>query len=541
MNQTRFFVLSLLAGTLSVFAVEPGGELRFTMRVEPKTFNPLQAADEGSELVRYLTGGVLIRLNRLSQELDPELASRWKVSEGSKRIDFELRPNIRFSDGTPFSCDDVAFTIKQLMDPSLHSPVGDSFRTGPGEAETKCVSALAGMVRFPAPVASLAAQFDQVAMLSAHSPKKDAAVLGPFQVAEYRAGRGLLLRRNAYYWKRDSQGRQLPYLAAIRLDIQQSRETEMLRFRRGELDLVNKLDPELFDQLAGQMPAEALDVGPSLDWEILFFNQVPSAPIADYKKAWFQSAAFRRAISEAINRDDLCRIVYRGHARSAAAPVSPSNRFWTNKALGAVGYSTQKALRRLEQEGFHLAGGNLIDRSGHKVEFSLITNAGNKQHERMMSLIQQDLAKIGVRLNVVALDFPSLAERITRSFQYETCLAAMTNIGLDPNEVMNIWLSSGANHPWNPSQKVPATPWEAEIDKLLYAQNRMGEAAKRKANFDRVQEIIVEQAPVLFLVYPNALAAVSARVKNLSPAPLYPQLYWNADRLALAEPARAAR
>ena len=522
-----------VAGLSPPLQAQPGGELRFAMRVEPKTFNPLQAADEGSELVRYLTGGVLIRLNRLTQELDPELASSWKVSEAGRRIDFQLRPNVQFSDGTPFTCEDVSFTLQQVMDPALHSPVGDSFRTGPGGTETKCASPLSGMARFPSPVAALAAQFDQVAILSAQSPKKQHASLGPFQVAEYRAGATMLLSRNPRYWKRDAQGRQLPYLASIRLDIQQNRETEILRFRRGQLDLINKLDPELFDQLAAKMPKAVLDAGPSLDWEILFFNQVPGAPIDDYKKAWFQSMAFRRAISDAINRDDLCRIVYRGHARSAVAPVSPSNRFWTNKAIAAPVYSTRNALLRLEGDGFHLTDGVLVDRTGHKVEFSMITNAGNKLHERMMSMIQQDLAKIGVRVNVLALDFPSLAERITRTFRYETCLAAMTNIGLDPNEVMNIWLSSGANHPWNPGQKKPGTAWEAEIDRLLIAQNRAGDAAQRKVSFDRVQEIIVEQAPVLFLLYPNALAAVSQRVKNLSPAPLYPQLYWNADRLAL--------
>ena len=113
--------------------------------------------DESSSSVRYLTGGVLIRLNRYTQELEGELATKWKVSENGRRIDFELRRGVRFSDGTPFTCEDVAYTMRQLMDPALHSPVGDAFRSAPGEVETKCACPSSATVRFPGPVAALAA------------------------------------------------------------------------------------------------------------------------------------------------------------------------------------------------------------------------------------------------------------------------------------------------------------------------------------------------------------------------------------------------
>ena len=165
---------------------------------------------------------------------------------------------------------------------------------------------------------------DQVGIMSARSTHKDSAVLGPFTVAEYKPGTYLLLRRNPNYWKHDSNGKQLPYLGTLRLDIQQNRELELLRFRRGELDIVNKLDPEMYDRLSAEVPHSVVDAGPSLDWEVVFFNQVASAPLPEYKRRWFQSDEFRRAISDAINREDICRVVYRGHARPAAGPVSVS-------------------------------------------------------------------------------------------------------------------------------------------------------------------------------------------------------------------------
>src|SRR5207245_8559277 len=94
------------------------------------------------------------------------------------------------------------------------------------------------------------------------------------------------------------------------------------------------------------------------------------------------------------------------------------------------------------QEGFHLDGKGLRDREGQSVEFALITNAGNKSRERMATMIQQDLAQVGIRLNVVTLDFPSLIERISRTFDYETCLLGLVNVDLDPSAQMSVWLSS---------------------------------------------------------------------------------------------------
>jgi peptide/nickel transport system substrate-binding protein len=185
----------------------------------------------------------------------------------------------------------------------------------------------------------------------------------------------------------------------------------------------------------------------------------------------------------------------------------------------------------LEHAGFRRSGGTLLDRDGNKVEFSMITNAGNKLHERMLALIQQDLARLGIQLNVVTLDFPSLIERISRTFNYEAVLMAFTNVDLDPSGQMNIWVSSAANHQWNPNQKTPATSWEAEIDKLMVEQGGSQDRAKRKLYFDRVQQIAADQVPILFLVNPNALSAVSPNVKNVTPAVLRPQIYWNVEHL----------
>src|SRR5205807_8339191 len=95
----RMLLWALLLASSALLA-QTGGELRFCIRSEPKTFNPLLVEDDASETVRYLTGGVLLRVNRITQKPQPELATSWKVFEDGKRIRFTLRTGIRYSDGT---------------------------------------------------------------------------------------------------------------------------------------------------------------------------------------------------------------------------------------------------------------------------------------------------------------------------------------------------------------------------------------------------------------------------------------------------------
>ncbi len=547
----RLIVLTLC----TALSVQAAQELRFCIRNEPKTFDPALVEDNASETIRYLTGGVLMRVNRLTQELEPELALSWKVTEGGRAIALRLRENVKFSDGTPFSSEDVAYTFRRLMEPSLHSATGDAFRSGEGNVEAILDGPHKIVLRFPAPVAGLDRMFDQVAIVSGHSSNQgasnkdasshalnwDAAVLGPFRVKEYKPGAYVALERNPGYWKSDSAGHRLPYLDAIHLDIQQNREIELLRFERGELQLINTLEPEHFERLRGQFPHSVHDSGPGMDSEFLWFNQSAGAPIAPYKKAWFQSTIFRKSISQSIQRDDLCRMVYRGHATPAAGPVSPANHLWVSAALKPPAYRPEQALRDLAKVGFRFADGVLSDQAGHRVEFTIVTNSGNQARQRAAAMMQQDLAKIGIKLNVATLDFPALLERMNRTLDYDAVLLGLVNVDIDPNMQMNIWLSSSSMHSWNPKQLKPATAWEEEIDRLMRVQASQLDYRKRKAAFDRVQQIAAEQEPIIYLVNKNVLSAVSPAVLNARPVPLNPQTFWNAERLMIDASAMQSR
>jgi peptide/nickel transport system substrate-binding protein len=253
----------------------------------------------------------------------------------------------------------------------------------------------------------------------------------------------------------------------------------------------------------------------------------------DWKRQWFTSAVFRHAVSGAIHRDDLVRIVYRGHAHPAAGPISTANKFWFNAALKARAGDPAASLKSLTVEGFTLRDGVLRDRAGHPVEFSIVTNSGNRPRERMAQLIQDDLLKIGMRVNVVPLEMSSLLDRVYKSHAYDAAILGFENVEIDPVEEMNFWLSGSAQHPWWPAEKTPATPWEARIDELELKQASEGSRDLRKKYMDEMQRIVEDQEPIIYLVNPDYLCAVASSVHGAQPSVAPPQLFWNVEWLRL--------
>lgn len=529
-------LLCLLTLGLALFplAAQSGGELHFALTADPKTLHPLQVTDDNSEVIRYLTSGVLLRQNRKTQKLEPELAESWKVLDGGKRIVFHLRQGVQFSDGTPFDAEDVRYSIMLAIDLKSPSGVGQTLRGAGDGIQVHVPQPHRVEVIFPAVLANIQVVFDGLAMLSSRSPLKERAVTGPFQLAEYKSGAYLLLKRNPNYWKKDAAGRRLPYLDSVRIDIQANLDAQYMRFRRGELHFLLSVQPDTFERLEKEAPSWAVDAGPSLESELLWFNLAPQSPLPDYKKAWFASREFRRAMGAAIQRADIARLAYRGNAEPTLSPAGAGNPLFHHGKLKPLVYDPAGAQKALLAAGFRREGhGGLADAQGHPVEFSLMTNATNKARQRVAALIQQDLAKIGIKLNIVALDFPSLVERLTRSRNYETCLLSMSNLDADPANQMNLWLSSGTNHPWYPEQKTPATSWEAEIDRLMRTVAATADLKKRKAAFDRVQEIVWDQQPMIYLVTQHALSALSPALRQAAPVALKPRVYWNAEYLQI--------
>lgn len=510
------------------------GELAWTIGYDPKTFDPAKVDDEESEMVRYLTAGVLLRFNRATQQVEPALAESWTLSPDGKTVTFKLRPNLQFSDGSKLSSRDAAWSIRRVLAPATGAPVAEEFLDAASvKLDTPDERTL--VVHLAKRVVGIGKVFDEIAIEPADHPSEGRVTAGPFVLADYRRSQYVRLRRNPHFFEHDAAGAALPYATGVRLDILDNHEQEIRLFARGEYQLIDSLPPDYFTLLKQRMPNAVRDLGPSLNTEQLWFNQSPGAPIPAWEKAWFQNPAFRLAVSQAIHREDLARIAYQGHATPAYSFISPANTLWYNRAIKAPHTDVAAAKAGLLAAGFHLSGSVLQDASGHPVTFSILTNAGNAPRMKMATLIQQDLAALGIQVTVVALDFPALIERLMHTQDYQACLLGLENVDPDPNAMMNIWLSSSPNHQWSPSEKTPATAWEAEIDRAMTLQAETLSDAQRKQAVDRVQQIVADQQPFIYLVYPNALYAVSPRLLGVQPAVLSPGLVWNVEHLRLRE------
>lgn len=508
------------------------GELVWAIGYDPKTFDPAKVDDQESELVRYLTAGVLLRFNRFTQRVEPELVESWSLSPDGKTLTFKLRPGLQFSDGSSLTSKDAAWSIQRVLQPATGAPVAEEF-VSPAVVTVSTPDESTVVVHLPARVIGIGKVFDEIAIEPAERPSEGRITSGPFVVADYRRSQYVRLCRNPHYQARDDAGHALPYATGVRLDILENPEQEVRLFQRGEYDLIDALAPDYFEFLRQKAPSSVRDLGPSLNTEQLWFNQAPEAPIPDWEKSWFQSCAFRIAVSQAIHRDDLARIAYQGHATPAYSFISPANTTWYDRAISAPHTDVAAARAGLAAAGFHLNGSILQDPAGHIVKFSILTNAGNAARFKMATLIQQDLSALGMQVNVVVLDFPALIERLMHTQDYEACLLGLENVDPDPNAMMNIWLSSSPNHQWNPSEEVPATLWEADIDRAMHQQAGTANDTERKKDVDRVQQIVADQQPFIYLVYPNVLVAVSPRLQGVRPAVLEPTLEWNIESLRL--------
>jgi peptide/nickel transport system substrate-binding protein len=504
------------------------GELAWAIHYDPKTFDPAKVDEQASELVRYLTGGVLLRLNRQTQEAEPQLAESFHVSPQGTLIEFKLRDGLRFSDGTVLTSQDVAWSLRRVLAPSTQAVVAAEFLS-PNEVTVDTPDKRTVRVHLPKRIIGVEKIFDEIAIEPANRPSEGRVTSGSFTVADYKRGQYVRLSRNPYYWRRDGAGVQLPYATGVRLDVLNNREQEISLFLRGEYDLIDGLSPDYFRALVQKLPESVHDLGASLNTEQLWFNQASGAPLPGFEIAWFENRGFRVAISEAIHRADLARIAYDGHATPAFDFVSPANKLWHNDDLKYPHESTADAEKMLASSGFHRSGDQLYDSGGNPVKFSIITNSGNPARQKMATMIQQDLAAVGIQVTVVALDFPALIERLMHKQDYEGCLLGLSDVEADPSSMMNMWLSSSPNHQWNPSEKTPATDWEAEIDRLMQLQANSSSQQDRKVAVDRVQQIVADQQPFIYLVYPNVLQAISQQLRGVQPSILSPGPVWNID------------
>ncbi len=531
----------LSAVLLLAAALLPGaGILRIAQRAEAKTLNPVTVLDSASREVLQRLHADLVTINRSTLRTEPALAESATASQGGKRYTIRLRPGLRFSDGHPFTADDVVFSFGVYLDPAVASPQRDLLVVHGQPIGVRKIDELTVVFDTAAPYAATDRLFDSVSMLPRHkleaawragkirdawsitTPPADVAGMGPFRLKEYRPGEHVLLERNPYYYRHP-----LPKLDGLLFRLQPDEDTQLARFVSGELDVLTRLNP----QAAAYVESRGLqvaDLGPGLGYDFVCFNTAPGA-----RMDWFSQPGFIRALSLAVDRQAMSKLIFSGRAAPIWGHVSPGNRLWFHSALPRPPRDVSEARRLLASAGFRLERGSLKDQAGRAVAFSVLVSASSAERQQMAVMLREDWRELGIAMTPVPLEFRSLIERVTSARQFEACLLGLGGGDADPNSELNVWLSSGAMHLWNQAQKAPATGWERELDELMRRQITEIRPANRKQLYDRVQEIIAAQTPMVFLASPHVVVAQSGRVRNFRPAILDHHTLWNADELYL--------
>jgi peptide/nickel transport system substrate-binding protein len=543
-----------------------GGRLVISQRAEPKTLNPVTAIDGNSREITALITADLIHINRYSQRTEAALASSWTVSPDGRQYTLRLRRGIRFSDGQPFDADDVIFTFEIYLDESIHSPQRELLVVAGKPIGVHRIDAYTVRFDLAQPYAAAERLFDSIAILPRHllkklydekklaeawtlnTPPKQIAGLGPFRVKQYIPGQRIVLEPNPYYWKINEKGNRLPYLHEIVSLFVGNPDVEAMRFEAGEIDVVNRLSSANFSALAKYQRARDFrlyDLGPGLEYDFLFFNlndlSSHDTPSITGKQSWFRQLAFRRAISAAIDRQAIVQMVYRGRACALSTHVTPGNKLWVNRSIRQGIRNVTGARDILRKAGFSWSSdGRLIDARNHTVEFSILHNAGNSQQTQMATLIQEDLKEIGIEVNVVSLEFRTMLDRIFKTYEYEAAIMALDDGDSDPNSEMNVWTSKGSTHVWNLTPSHNLTAWDEEIDRLMQQQLITLDYQRRKGMYDRVQELVWENLPVICLISPNILVGAKKQIGNFCPAILSNHTLWNAEELFFNRPREAA-
>ena len=542
-----------------------GGHLTIGERAEPKTFNPVLATDVVSREILGRMMADLIEINRSSQQTEPALARSWKVSPDGRTFLLQLRKGIRFSDGHPFDADDVVFSFEVYTDEKIDSPQRDLLIINGKPITVTKVDQYTVRFTLPAPYAAAERIFDGLPVLPKHllerqyregkfaqawslsANAQEVAGLGPFRLKEYTPGQKIVLERNPYYWRVDSHNQRLPYLDELVFLFVGTEDAQVLRFEAGETNVLSRISPENYGLLSRGRTrnVQLADLGPGLEYNFLVFNQndLTSKKLdsVSRRQDWFRDLKFRQAVSQAVDRDSIVRLVYGTRGAPLWGNVGPGNKLWMNTSIPHLPRSLDKSRELLRDAGFSWnQTGQLLDPAKQLVEFSIVTSSSNAQRMKMATLLQDDLSHLGMSVHIVPLEFRALINRVFQTFDYDAAIMGLGGGDADPNPEMNVWTSNGTSHLWNLGETSPATAWEREIDQLMQQQMVTLDYSKRKQIYDRVQQIISENVPFIFLATPDTLAAADPYVGNFHPALLDPATLWNADELYIRKPVENA-
>ena len=471
----------------------------------PNVLSDSASFDVGS----LIYSGLVMRDRELN--LIGELAESWTFSKDCLDLTFNLRRNVRWHDERPFTAADVVFTYETMINPKTPTAYREDFKA------VESVTALDPYtlrVRYKQPYAK-ALQSWGIWMLPRHllepwvregklreAPQNrvNPVGTGAYRFGEWRSGEKVVLLANPDYF----EGR--PYISRVVYRVIPSQATIFLELKAKGVDSAGltalqwkrQTDYPAFRRAFHRFryPANA--------YTYLGFN---------HKDRRFADRRVRQAFAHALNKRELIDGVLLGLGREATGPYKPGT--WAyNPNVKTYPYDLEKARALLAAAGWTEKNAEgLLVKDGQPFAFELMTNQGNDERKKVAEIVQASLKELGVWVDIRVIEWASFLKEYIKKRRFEAIILGW-GIGQDPDQY-EIWHSSKTG----PDELNHISYANPEADRLLEQGRVSCVQAERTRYYHRLQEVLAEDQPIVFLYFRDALPVVSSRVKGIVPSP----------------------
>ncbi len=483
----------------------PGDAFATVTISEPINLIPAISSDSAShDVTSYIYNG-LVKYNK-NLELVGDLASSWEISDDKMEITFHLRKDVKWHDGVPFTAKDVEFTYRFMIDNLTPTSYDADFRL---IESFKVIDNHTVTVRYKT-LFSPALNSWGIWMMPQHlldgklvtqsALQRMPIGTGPYKMLSWSEGDSIQLIVNEDYFESK------PYLERIIFRVIPDTATSFLELLNGSIDTMSLSAMQATKQTNMNRYKENYNTYSYLDSSYTYVG-------FNLRRAPFDNSTLRKALSYATPKKDIITGILYDRAEEATGPYK-TDTMWYNGNVERYDYNPEKAVALLKEIGYEDTDDDgFLDKDGKKFEFEILTNQGNKVRSQIAEILQKAYKDIGIDVTIRIVEWSTfLSENINKG-RFSVIVMGW-NIVQDP-DLFDVWHSSrcdgkGLNFICYKND---------EVDELLIEGRETYEPSQRQVIYNRIQELIADDAPYIFLYTPYANVALSKRFKNIEPAP----------------------